>query len=268
MRVPFTSMTFCGQAHGDEIAVVEKRDVGRGLYSKRDAFTGRDAMITNLPRITLCVLVADCLPVLLVDPVRKAVAAAHLGWKGTTLRLSEKVVVKMGQEYASKAEDCLAVLGPSICAGCYDVDGKFFDFPLVRIKHTTRLRINFKHRKFRRCLDHRGTASEVLIPNIEDFGPEPTGVAGIAIGDRDLNFICAYHLCLAVGYLLVVPWVDAVVVRVFLGVIHHVIIVGKSFHKFNIRMRSTIGAARSPGMTHLPFLPPQTAHRDEEGNHD
>ncbi len=143
LRLPFTAFTFCGQAHGDVIAVVERKDKGRGLYSSRDAFTGHDAMITNLPGISLCLLVADCLPLVIVDPVRGAIGIAHLGWKGTALNLCMKTVLKMGQEYATSAENCLAVLGPAICPQCYEVDdtvrksfrdGEAF-FKTVRPKH-------------------------------------------------------------------------------------------------------------------------------------
>lgn len=122
LRVPFTSMTFCGQAHGDVMAVVEKKDKGRGLYSPRDAFIGHDAMVTNLPGITLCLLVADCLPLVLVDTERGAIGVAHLGWKGTAMKLGVKTLVKMGQEYASEPRNCYAVLGPAICPQCYEVD--------------------------------------------------------------------------------------------------------------------------------------------------
>ncbi len=122
LRVPFKSLTFCSQAHGDEMAVVTKEDCGRGLFSSRQAFIGRDAMVTNLLGITLCILTADCLPLILVDPERRAVGVAHLGWKGTSLKLAVKTVLKLGQEYASKAGDILAILGPAICPQCYEVD--------------------------------------------------------------------------------------------------------------------------------------------------
>ena len=127
LGVPFGSMTFCGQAHGDEIAVVGKKDKGRGLFSYREAFTGRDAMITNLPGITLCILIADCLPLVLIDTERRAVGAAHLGWKGTALKLAIKTALRMGQEYACNLAKLTALLGPSICPQCYEVDPSFKD---------------------------------------------------------------------------------------------------------------------------------------------
>lgn len=63
---------------------------------------------------------ADCLPVLLVDPVRRAVGAAHAGWRGTVARVAPAAVAAMVAE-GSRPGDLLAAFGPSIGACCYEV---------------------------------------------------------------------------------------------------------------------------------------------------
>ncbi|MDH7513335.1 MAG: peptidoglycan editing factor PgeF [Clostridiales bacterium] len=90
-----------------------------------------DAMITGLPRLFLIIKTADCLPVLLVDEKKRVIAAVHCGWKGTLLRLLEKVVSGMKTQFGCNPVDLIAAFGPSISGRCYevgeDVRGPFRD---------------------------------------------------------------------------------------------------------------------------------------------
>lgn len=80
-----------------------------------------DASVTNVPSLLLAVQTADCVPILLVDPKKCAVAAVHAGWRGTLARITEKAVGRMQLEFRSKPSDLLAALGPSIGPCCYEV---------------------------------------------------------------------------------------------------------------------------------------------------
>lgn len=80
-----------------------------------------DGMMTDLPGLLLGVQVADCVPVLVADVKRKAVAAFHAGWRGTLRRIVEGGIGRMRLRYGSRPEDLLAVVGPSIGACCYSV---------------------------------------------------------------------------------------------------------------------------------------------------
>ena len=80
-----------------------------------------DALLTEEAGIMLEVRTADCLPVLLVDTKRRAVAAVHAGWQGALARIVEKTVGEMRRLYGSDPRDMLAVLGPSIRVCCYEV---------------------------------------------------------------------------------------------------------------------------------------------------
>lgn len=84
-----------------------------------------DAAATNHPGLLLGVQTADCVPILLVDPRKRAVAAIHAGWKGTLARIAEKAVGRMRLEFGSKPADLLAALGPSIGSCCYEVGAEF-----------------------------------------------------------------------------------------------------------------------------------------------
>jgi polyphenol oxidase len=80
-----------------------------------------DASVTNRPGLLLGVQTADCVPILLVDPRKRAVAAVHAGWRGTLQRIVTKAIGKMQMEFATKPTDLLAALGPAIGGCCYEV---------------------------------------------------------------------------------------------------------------------------------------------------
>jgi polyphenol oxidase len=80
-----------------------------------------DALVTDQPGILLSVCTADCVPLLLVDPARRVIAAVHAGWRGSLQCIAEKTVGEMRRVFHSQPEELLAAVGPSIRACCYDV---------------------------------------------------------------------------------------------------------------------------------------------------
>ena len=80
-----------------------------------------DASLSKSPGILLGVETADCVPILLVDPQKRAVAAVHAGWRGTLARILEKTVGELHAHYGSKPSDLLAAIGPCIGPCCYEV---------------------------------------------------------------------------------------------------------------------------------------------------
>ena len=80
-----------------------------------------DASTTNRPGLLLAVQTADCVPILLVDPKKRAVAAVHAGWRGTLARIVVKAIGQMQMQFKSKPGDLLAAIGPSIGGCCYEV---------------------------------------------------------------------------------------------------------------------------------------------------
>jgi YfiH family protein len=80
-----------------------------------------DGSLTNAPGLLLGVQTADCVPILLVDPKNRAVAAIHGGWRGTLARIAQKTVGEMRMRFGSKPADILAALGPAIGSCCYEV---------------------------------------------------------------------------------------------------------------------------------------------------
>ncbi len=80
-----------------------------------------DASVTNRPGLLLGVQTADCVPILLVDPKKRSVAAVHAGWRGTLQRIVVKAIGQMQMQFKSKPADLLAAIGPAIGGCCYKV---------------------------------------------------------------------------------------------------------------------------------------------------
>ncbi len=80
-----------------------------------------DALMTAVPGAVLSVRTADCVPLLIVDPERRAVAAVHAGWRGTVWNIAARTVAALAERFGSRAEDLQAAIGPGIGECCYEV---------------------------------------------------------------------------------------------------------------------------------------------------
>ena len=80
-----------------------------------------DGLMTDEPGRLLAIQTADCIPVLVADRKKRAVAAFHAGWRGTVKRIVETGVGRMRLEFGSRPEDLVAAIGPGIGACCYAV---------------------------------------------------------------------------------------------------------------------------------------------------
>jgi len=120
------------QTHSDHIKIVTAQET-KGWKGIEDAIADCDALITQKKNIVLTILTADCVPILLYDPVAKVVAAVHAGWKGTKAEIVAKTVEKMKEVFGSEPENIVAGVAPSIGRCCYEVGGDvakhFFDTP-------------------------------------------------------------------------------------------------------------------------------------------
>lgn len=105
-------LVWMDQVHGRGVAVVDGAQEG--------PLPGTDAVVTATPGLVLCVLVADCVPVLLTDPVAGVVAAVHAGRKGVqqgVLPVALSAMAGLG----ARARHVTALLGPAVCGACYEV---------------------------------------------------------------------------------------------------------------------------------------------------
>lgn len=96
------------QVHGSRVAVIDRP------WMTREELEGYDAFITDLPGVAIGIRTADCVPILISDPIHRAIAAVHSGWKGTVLKISQSTVNLMAERYGTIPTDLQAVIGPAI----------------------------------------------------------------------------------------------------------------------------------------------------------
>jgi YfiH family protein len=80
-----------------------------------------DAIITTKPDVTLMMRFADCVPILLYDPVQHAAGLVHSGWPGTVKRVAQSAVEAMNKAYGTRPNDLLAGIGPAIGPDHYQI---------------------------------------------------------------------------------------------------------------------------------------------------
>jgi YfiH family protein len=118
-----------GTRHADVPACFENLATVRQIHSSTCvAAEGRsgvlgpgDALIENTPGAVVAVRTADCIPILLADERRRAVAAVHAGWRGTATRIVERALEAMRERFGTAPEDVHAAIGPGIGPCCYEV---------------------------------------------------------------------------------------------------------------------------------------------------
>ncbi len=112
------------QVHGDGVLVVDEALVARRGFPRLllDERYEYDALVTNLPDLALVISTADCLPLLIHDPVRGPVAAVHAGWRSTAKRIAARALRAMTAAYGTNPGDCRVAIGPGIRGCCYEVD--------------------------------------------------------------------------------------------------------------------------------------------------
>jgi YfiH family protein len=82
-----------------------------------------DGLVTDVPGLALTIFSADCIPVLLYDPVKRVIAAVHAGWRGTAGDIAGKAVEKMRGDYGCETRNILAAIGPGIGPCCFETHG-------------------------------------------------------------------------------------------------------------------------------------------------
>jgi YfiH family protein len=80
-----------------------------------------DALVTDRSRVFLVVSVADCIPLMMYDPVKKVVAAVHIGWRGAACGIITNTIEHMRNEFSTAPDSLMVFLGPSARACCYEV---------------------------------------------------------------------------------------------------------------------------------------------------
>jgi polyphenol oxidase len=117
---------FARQVHGAGVSIVAGADRGSGARCADDAIGsvgeagGADALVTASPGVVLAILTADCVPIVLHDPVAGVLACVHAGWRGTVAGVTAAAIAVM-QGLGARPSDVIAGIGPAIGADRYQV---------------------------------------------------------------------------------------------------------------------------------------------------
>jgi YfiH family protein len=116
--IPLDQFLTLNQVHGNDIFVIKPF----GDYFPSDGALNFDAIVTSRTNLAICIKTADCVPVFIVDRVKKIIAVIHAGWKGTALEITAKVIRLLIEKYGSSPREILTAIGPSIGQCCFEVD--------------------------------------------------------------------------------------------------------------------------------------------------
>lgn len=112
LDVPIENILTQKQTHSD---IVEIKDNDHNYYEA-------DSMIVSKSGVVLNISIADCVGILIYDPVNNVIAATHSGWRGTHKNIVEKTIMTMHYEYGTMSEDLLAYISPAACGEDYEVE--------------------------------------------------------------------------------------------------------------------------------------------------
>ncbi len=114
-----------GQTHTNNVVRVDETHCGEGLFKER--MKDVDGLITNVPGVALVTHHADCTPVYLYDPKKRAIGMVHAGWRGTVQEIAGVAVRQMSREFGSDPKDMLAMIGPCISKAHFECDRDVVD---------------------------------------------------------------------------------------------------------------------------------------------
>lgn len=114
------------QTHGDRILPVAEEFFMLSETTRQMLMDGVDAVMTDIPGAILGVSTADCIPVLVHDPVHHAAAAIHAGWRGTLQRIVQKTMEAMTRQYGTVPAQCRAAIGPGISLDSFEVGDEVY----------------------------------------------------------------------------------------------------------------------------------------------
>lgn len=109
------------QTHSSNVLIIDESFMQLSSDARHAMLQEKDAVVTNIPGLCLCVSTADCVPVLLYDSAQKVIAAVHAGWRGTVGKIVKNTLQVMCKNYGTKTEDVYAVIGPCISLDAFEV---------------------------------------------------------------------------------------------------------------------------------------------------
>ena len=139
LGIDIKKLIYPHQVHDTVVKRIDEAVVAMPSDERDKVLDGVDALMTDLKGVCIGVSTADCIPVLLYDPMHHACCAVHAGWRGTVKRITEKAVEAMADTYGSDPLQMRAVIGPGISLENFEVGHEVYEafqtglFPMDRI---------------------------------------------------------------------------------------------------------------------------------------
>jgi len=115
------------QVHGNNVYVLKNKKISTNEAIQQKA----DAIVTHLPDCPIMILTADCVPIIIYDPVENVTGLVHAGRMGTQKGILTNAIEALSREYGSNPKNLLVGMGPAIRACCYEVD-KYCALPFIK----------------------------------------------------------------------------------------------------------------------------------------
>ncbi|MBI4067506.1 peptidoglycan editing factor PgeF [Candidatus Gottesmanbacteria bacterium] len=167
------SLILAEQVHGNKIGIVSN--------NVSETLKDVDGLVTKIKGLILGIKAADCLPIILYEPMSEIIGIAHAGWRGTLVNISQNIVISMEQLGANR-KNIIAVLGPHIRDCCYIIDEQrknLFEQRLASQGLPLRGYLTSKNNKFYLSL------AKINIDQLKRVGLKKTNIEEIRL--------CTYH---------------------------------------------------------------------------
>lgn len=115
------------QVHGTRVLAIDEGYLHASASERASMLQGVDALVSNRPGYCLCISTADCIPIILYDPVNRVAGIAHAGWRGTVNRIALHTLNKMQTGYGCRYEDMVACIGPGISLSAFEVGEEVYE---------------------------------------------------------------------------------------------------------------------------------------------
>lgn len=115
------------QTHGSCVRVLDEPFLQLSPALQRDRLHGVDALITDLNDVCIGISTADCVPLLLFDPLQKVVAVVHAGWRGTLAKIVTSTIETMSIRFGSLPAHLLVQIAPCISVENYEVGRDLYE---------------------------------------------------------------------------------------------------------------------------------------------
>lgn len=121
------------------IRPVQTHSANVEITDDRNEYPDTDGLILHTKNDIICLKFADCTPLIFYDKTKKIAAVSHAGWRGTAQKIAVKTAEKMINEFESKRDDIIAVIGPAISKCCYEVSDEVKELLLKTVKNSDNL---------------------------------------------------------------------------------------------------------------------------------